>query len=99
MKLSDKVANVWLVVSTIALAILAYLFHRQGRKLSSMAYTLQREKLAAKLRSAKEKRDRLEGNREKAQKDYDMLLRRYGDVAKRLGLKPDGESADDSDTE
>lgn len=86
--MTDKIAQGWFVLSTVVIAVLAYMFHRRGRKLSRLAYEVQRERLSAKLSTARKKAEESEVGREKARAKYDALLGRYSTLAKNLGIEP-----------
>lgn len=85
--LRDNIAVIGFVVSTLALALVYYLFQRRGQKISDLTYDLLKQRLDSKMEEA---RKQLHEAKQKSQADsgsYAALLHRYERISKKLGLR------------
>lgn len=82
----DKIGTAWLIVTTVIIGVLSWLYHRRGQKLATAVYNVQKGKLETKLAVAKQKAKTTGVKREAAQKNYDNIRRRYSATAARLGI-------------
>lgn len=77
-KIKDNIAFIWFILSSIAVAALAYMFQKRGEKIATLVYEVQKNKIAHKLENAVSKLQEKEGNYGKAVSNYNDIKRRYG---------------------
>jgi len=92
--LVDKLSNAWMIISTIFIGVLIFLYHRRGQKLEQVVYELQKQTIEAKLKAVKERGQRNEKEREKAKAHYADLRRRYAAAIERHGIEDGADGGD-----
>jgi len=83
----DKFTRYGFLASTIIIAVLLYMYNRQGQKLATTIYNLQKKTIEDKLHAAKEKAENDKKNFKKRLDYYNKLKLRYADDIKRLGAR------------
>jgi hypothetical protein len=84
--LLDKAAIVAFIISTLAVAVLLYLYDRRGRKIGELLYEVQKSKLDSKLKAAQEEVRKDGKLHADALAQYHRLLERYSALAQKLGV-------------
>lgn len=87
-KVKDFVAKYWFIISSLALAVLYFLYNRQGKKLASLYEEAQLNKTMKKIDNLVTNAKQSEEKRKQSFNDYLALKRRHPDVLSKLGLIP-----------
>jgi hypothetical protein len=84
--MKDKLLRYWFIFSSLALAVMYFLFDRRGRKLHEALMDAERAKLNAKINKIVEKASESREGYERANEEYEVIKSRYSDVLRRHGL-------------
>lgn len=87
--IKDAFLKYWFAASTLILAVLYLLYDRRGRTIQELQDEAQKQMLAQKLLTIRDKAQRSDDDAIQAKQDYEDLKRRHADLIQRYGVGPD----------
>lgn len=87
-KIDSFIHRWWFAASSVALAIIYFLYQRRGRTIDDLHAEAQKQLLAQKLSAIKERAALSQSEASNASQEYARLKSRHADLLAKLGLLP-----------